>query len=169
MVLLPSGASGQLRRTGTPAVEFSAAGPAGLKIDGKTDALDVAEADATITIRVGLAQLDTGIALRNKHMREKHLETDKYPFAELVVPRSSLQQPQDGDEVTTSVTAPITIHGRTKPVSIRYRARRAGTTYEVQGTTRVNMKEFGIDVPSYLGVTVKPDVEITVRFSMLDS
>jgi hypothetical protein len=30
------------------------------------------------------------------------------------------------------------------------------------------MKEFGIDVPSYLGVTVKPDVQVSVKFDATD-
>lgn len=32
-------------------------------------------------VHVDLASLDTGLSLRNKHMRENHLETDKYPEA----------------------------------------------------------------------------------------
>ena len=34
-----------------------------------------------VTVAVDLATLDTGIALRNRHMRENHLHTDKYPQA----------------------------------------------------------------------------------------
>jgi polyisoprenoid-binding protein YceI len=165
----PTGANAQLSRTGTPSVVFTAAGPAGLKIEGRTNELEVAEANASVTVAVALAGLDTGIALRNKHMREKYLETAKYPSAELLVPRSALQFPQEGSEISASADAKLTIHGQTKPVTIRYQARRAGTTYEIRGTTHVNMNDFGISVPSYLGVTVKPEVDIAVRFSMLDS
>jgi len=35
----------------------------------------------TISISVDLASLDTGIALRNRHMRENHLHTDRFPLA----------------------------------------------------------------------------------------
>ena len=34
-----------------------------------------------VQVEVDLASLDTGISLRNKHMRENHLETEKYPSA----------------------------------------------------------------------------------------
>ena len=32
-------------------------------------------------VQVEMASLDTGISLRNKHMRENHLDTDSYPYA----------------------------------------------------------------------------------------
>jgi polyisoprenoid-binding protein YceI len=35
----------------------------------------------TVRVEVDLASLDTGIPMRNKHMRENHLETSKYPKA----------------------------------------------------------------------------------------
>ena len=41
------------------------------------------------------ASLDTGIDLRNKHMREKYLEVQKYPNAVLTVDRSTLHFPDD--------------------------------------------------------------------------
>ncbi len=166
---IPTGAEAQFSRTGTPSAVFTAAGPAGLKIEGKTSDLDVTEANDSVKVSVKLGALDTGMSLRNKHMREKYLETGKFPTADLLVPRSALQIPQDGGKLSASTTAQITIHGQTKPVTIRYEARRTGTTYDVQATTNVNMNDFGITVPSYLGVTVRPEVDISVRFSMLDS
>ena len=36
---------------------------------------------AEVRVEVDLATLDTGIALRNQHMRDNHLETDRYPRA----------------------------------------------------------------------------------------
>jgi polyisoprenoid-binding protein YceI len=54
--------------------------------DGKTNSvvaelrLDPAELEgATAEVRVDLRELDTGLKLRNKHMRENHLHTDRFP------------------------------------------------------------------------------------------
>src|SRR4051812_42213663 len=66
-------------------VLFQATGPAGLKIEGKTTDLSVGSAGKSVRIRVALAGLDTGIALRNKHLKEKYLELEKYPEAVLEV------------------------------------------------------------------------------------
>jgi hypothetical protein len=35
------------------------------------------------------------------------------------------------------------------------------------GKFRINMNDFGITVPVYLGVTVKPDVDVTANFKLV--
>jgi polyisoprenoid-binding protein YceI len=59
------------------------------KFEGKTNQMegwlalntDGIEDSITVHLEVDLASLDTGIAKRNQHMRENHLETAKYPTA----------------------------------------------------------------------------------------
>ena len=61
-------------------VEFEAAGPAGMKIEGTTTDLNVSTTAGTSSSTVPLANLSTGIALRDQHMKEKYLEVPKYPL-----------------------------------------------------------------------------------------
>lgn len=150
------------------AVSFHATGPAGLKIEGKTSDVAVREDAGKVHVIVPLANLDTGISLRNKHMREKYLEVGKYPNAELVVDRAALKFPADGQETSASAPGQMTIHGQTKPVTFTYKASRAGSAYQVSGAVHVNLKDHGIDVPSYAGVTVKPDVDVTLKMKVDD-
>jgi hypothetical protein len=49
-------------------------------------------------------------------------------------------------------------------VTVHYSAKADGAAVAAQGRFRINMNEFGINVPSYLGVTVKPDVDVTASF-----
>jgi hypothetical protein len=56
-------------------VSFTAVGPAGLKIVGSTTQISVKEDGSNVLVSVPLATVDTGIGLRNKHMKEKYLET----------------------------------------------------------------------------------------------
>jgi len=157
------------RSPDTPSVVFRAAGPAGLKIEGKTGELDLKVRDDTVIVTVPLGGLDTGIALRNRHMREKYLETAKYPSAVLAVPRGALALPADGATTSAEASGQMTIHGRTRPVVIRYRVTRTGSAYAVEGTVHVVMTDYGVSVPSYLGVTVKPDVDVVVSFRAVDT
>ncbi len=96
-------------------------------------------------------------------MRDKYLEVGKYPSAELVVPKSALRIPTNA-ETSGDATGTMKLHGRTKSVSFHYFARPDGSVIHVAGTVRVNIRDYGIDVPSYLGVTVKPDVDVEVHF-----
>ncbi len=157
---VPLAADAKLARTGTPAVAFHARGPAGMHLTGTTSDLDVIDQGATVTIRVPLAHLATGIGLRDHHMREKYLEVGKYPNADLVVDRASVKTEGSGDAQGT-----MTIHGKSKRVSFHYAAHHAGGKVDVTGRAHIDFRDFGIKVPSYLGVTVKPDIDIDVHFA----
>ena len=163
-LVLTSAAVAAVNQTGPAAASFTGKGPAGFKLEGKSDQVIVKEEGARIAVSVPLATLDTGIDLRNRHMREKYLETDKYPNATLVVDRSSIKLPAEGASTQGSGTGQMTIHGKTKPVTFQYVIRREKGVYVAEGKVPLNMKEFDINIPSYLGVTVKPDIETAVTF-----
>jgi polyisoprenoid-binding protein YceI len=165
---VPLVAHAQLSSTGAAEASFTAVGPAGMKIVGQTHDLTVADDAQSITVTVPLTNLTTGIALRDRHMREKYLQVGQYASAQLVVPRAALRLPASGATVDASAPATLTIHGRAHPVTIRYTARGEGKALHVSGGTHIDIRDYGIDVPSYLGVTVKPDIDVAVRFDALD-
>ncbi len=158
-------ADAKLARTGTPSVVFRASGPAGMKIQGTTSDLDVDDQGAKIVVRVPLKNLSTGIALRDDHMRNKYLEVGTYPNAELTVDRSALRFPTGSDPVSGDATGTMAMHGKTKSTSFHYNVGKSGNTYRVAGTIHLDIRDYGITVPTYLGVTVKPDVDVEVQFT----
>jgi polyisoprenoid-binding protein YceI len=145
-------------------VGFLASGPAGMKIEGTTTDLKVSDDGTNVVVEVPLANLSTGIALRDHHMKEKYLEVPKYPSATLTIARAALKFPASGDHVAADVPGSLKLHGQTKPISIHYDAKGDGGGFSTQGKFRVNMGDFGISVPSYLGVTVKPEVDVSASF-----
>lgn len=167
-VLVGTAADAKLARSGDAQVVAHATGTAGMKIDATTGELRVNEGPDAITLTVPLGTLRTGIGLRDRHMREKYLEVDKYPNAEVVVKRSTLKFPDDGKETTADAAATMTLHGKTRPVTLRYGARRTGESYAVRGSTSINITDFGIKQPGYMGVNVNPVVNIDVRFQVAD-
>lgn len=160
-------ASAKLAKAGDASVAFTATGPGGLKIVGTTSELAVADDGQTVTVSVQLRALDTKIELRNKHMREKYLEVEKFPTAVLVVPRAELRVPQTGD-VSAEANGVMKIHGKERPVRFKYTAKRSGAQMAVSGVVRVNIKEFGIEEPSFMGASVKPDVDVNATFAVAD-
>jgi polyisoprenoid-binding protein YceI len=145
-------------------VNFLASGPAGMKIEGTTTDLTVADQGDNILITVPLANLTTGIGLRDRHMKEKYLEIGKYPSATLTVARSALKLPSGADKVEADAPTTVNIHGKARPVTVHYEVRRDGSVLATRGTFHINITDFGINVPSYLGVTVKPDIEVGANF-----
>ena len=145
-------------------VSFQASGPAGLKIEGTTSDLTLADQGDDVVITVPLANLATGISVRDKHMKEKYLEVPKFPSATLTVKRSALKVPSAGESVALDVAGAVNLHGQTRPVTVHYEVKRDGPTLTTRGRFHINMGDFGITVPSYLGVTVKPDVDVSADF-----
>lgn len=168
LVSLSAVALAKLAKEGASSTGFHAAGPAGMSIDGKTSDLTVADDGTTVTLTVPLANLSTGIALRDKHMKE-HLEAQTYPNVELKVARSALKFPAAGAESSGDAKGTMKLHGQSKDVTFHYTAKNDGGVIAVKGTTRININDFGIKTPSYLGVSVKPDVDVSTAFQARDN
>jgi polyisoprenoid-binding protein YceI len=167
MLLVAGVAAAQLGNASGALVSFSAIGPGGLKIEGKTSELTVVEADGKVRFTVGLTNLSTGDSvmekLRTKHMREKYLEVSKYPQAVLTVDRAALKFPADHAEVTGTVNGTMTIREQSKPVVVSYTAKRNGNAFVLTGSIPINIGQYNISVPSYLGQTVKQDMVVTLN------
>ena len=145
---------------------FSATATAGSKLEGKSAALAAAWEGETLVVTLPLASFQTGIDLRDKHLRN-HLEADKYPVAELRVPLAALQLPAAGAPTSGAGQAPLSFHGVVKPVSFTWKATR-GAGLDVAGALQLDFREFGVPVPSYLGVSVRPLVDVAVEFHVAE-
>jgi len=168
LVVLPAVGTAALKARAPAQVSFIAQGPAGLRIEGKSNELLVTDRPDAVVVTVPLAKLETGISLRDHHMHEKYLESQKYPNAQLAVARTAIKFPGEGQSSEGTVPATLALHGKSKTVSVHYRAARQGAAYEVKGNLKVDFREFGIEVPSYLGATVKPPVDVNVAFVLDD-
>ena len=160
-------ASAALSNTGDARIVFKAAGPAGLSFEGKGRDIKLKEEGSEVVVSVKLDTLATGIELRDRHMKEKYLETGKYPTATLEVDKSKLHFP-DGSAVSGSADGKLTLHGVTRPVKVSYRADGDSKQAKVDGSMRINMKDFKIEVPNYLGVTVKPNIDVEVKLGVVN-
>ncbi len=153
------------RVTGEPTAAFQGRGPGGFSLEGKTHQLRIEDDGTTLKIVVPLAGLQTGISLRDRHMREKYLQVEQYPDAVLELPWSAVKLPEDGGTIDATAPGKMTLHGKSHDVQVKYRATRSGNRYQVTGTVPLNITDYGIDVPSYFGVTVQPDVEARASFT----
>jgi polyisoprenoid-binding protein YceI len=115
-------------------------------------------------LSVALATLDTGIGLRNEHLRRKYLEVDRGPgFDQAVLSEISLG---DGDprgvQGKTRFRGTLLLHGTKRPVAGEATVRRDGNAVRVEASFPVTVSEFGIEKPRYLGVGVTDQVTVNV-------
>jgi polyisoprenoid-binding protein YceI len=117
-------------------------------------------------LAVDLRTLDTGIGLRNDHLREKYLEVGKGDgFDKAVLSDVHLG---DVDAETfqgrTTFTGTLRLHGTTKGVTGSADIHRVGTSVRVEAAFSVTLADYGIPKPQYLGVGVKSEVQVKVSF-----
>jgi polyisoprenoid-binding protein YceI len=118
-------------------------------------------------LAVDLGSLDTGINLRNTHLREKYLETARGDgFDRAVLSNIELSGgPAASFEGRTPFTGSLLVHGTQKPIAGQAQIARSGGGVRVDATFPVTLSEFGIAKPRYLGVGVKDVVQVRVMFT----
>ncbi len=159
-------AAAAVSQIGGGSAGFHAIGPGGLNIDGKTSDVKVSEDGGKVVVVVGLGSISTGMGLRDGHAKED-LDVEHFPTATIKVDRGQLKFPSGG-ESSGDAKGSLTIHGQTRDVSFHYTAAPDGDGFKVSGSTKVNIDDFGVKRRSYLGISIKPEVEITVNFKAKD-
>ena len=121
------------------------------------------------TLAVSLRTLDTGLSLRNEHLRANYLEVDKAPgFDVATLSEIELQGLNpDAPQGRGSFAASLTLHGVTRPVTGTVDIRPAGTGLHVRATFPVRLPEYAIRKPRYLGIGVEDTVRVEVAFIVL--
>jgi polyisoprenoid-binding protein YceI len=160
----------EIDRTKPLDVKFMADATFG-KIEGMTTALtgmfNAVETDTGLTgdfqFEVALDSLDTGIGLRNKHMRE-YLETTLFPST--VYRGKIVSILSNGDAAKTE--GEFTVHGVTKPLAANGRITKTDEGYRVQVSFPLNFKDFGIAKPRFLIASVNELLKIEVDFYLKD-
>jgi polyisoprenoid-binding protein YceI len=166
IALLTQGAMALSCARESSTVTVLARGPAGMRIEGRGSEVAVEEDGPALVFKVPLAPLETGIGLRDVHLRET-LDAGKYPTAVLRVPRSSLTFPREHEPAEGTADGDLTLHGESRPVKVHYQAERAvDGMIKVRGSLQLDMRDFDIKAPSYLGVTVAPKVEVKVELAV---
>ena len=101
-------------------------------------------------VSVDLNSLVTGMGLRDQHMKEKYLETKKFPTAELVTGTG------DGGKGTGT----LKMRGIEKPINGTYELLPGGR--KLKALFEIKLSDYGISGIRYMGVGVKDTAKIAV-------
>lgn len=136
-----------------------------------------AEHPFSIAFNVDLASLDTGIPLRNQHMRDNFLETGRFPKATFRATSVKLDKKPDLSRVGTiniKATGDFTVHGvtvkKTIPVKVTYipegdlskKRVPSGNLIRIQSTFPVDLAEHNIQRPEVLFVKLADTVQVSI-------
>lgn len=151
-------------------LEFHAVGrPSMIKVNGEgkgpQGTLSIVANKVSGDLTIDMTSLNSGISMRDEHMKEKYLEVKKFPEAKLhltdvsLTPAWSLKSPTVKD---VEFKGDLTLHGVTKPIEGKFELSGTESALTAKADFEIKMDEFGIEIPKYLGITVKNDVPVSL-------
>jgi polyisoprenoid-binding protein YceI len=118
------------------------------------------------TLSVALRTLQTGIGMRDNHMREKYLEVNRGDtFSSATLSQIRLDGMNNAAPIgKVKFRGVLALHGQQRDVTGTADIRLTGETLRVQASFPVAVSDFAIPTPTYLGVGVHNEVTVAVSF-----
>lgn len=113
-------------------------------------------------VKVALDSFETGLSLRDRHMKEKYLETDKFP--EATFKADAFDFPSGRIPASAELKGSLTLHGVTKPVVATLKIKETNDSLEISADFEAVLTDYKIEIPEYAGVTVAEKVKISTTF-----
>ena len=121
--------------------------------------------DVRARIVVDAAAMITGNPKRDHNMREKVLETDRYPeiVFELRGFTGPISRMRAGENFTAQIDGMLTVHGRSQPILLPVDVHVLEDHAIVTGSFPVHWKKYGLADPSFGLVKVKEPLQVVFR------
>lgn len=118
---------------------------------------------------VALNTLTTGINLRDEHMKKKYLETEKFPVAtlkisKLVFDRNYLKV--NGEQKNVPFSGKLLLHGVENEIEGMAQIVSDAQRVAVEAKMVTVLTNYKINIPTYLGIKVADEVEISVSLKI---
>ena len=125
---------------------------------------DAVTEKSELYFEVDLRTLDTGIGLRNRHMREDYLHTDKYPFAKYSGRITGVSEA--GGKTTVSVKGSMDIHGVKKNLDITATLTKTATGMQAKSSFEVKLTDHKIEVPKFMFLKINEIMQLQLDFQL---
>lgn len=146
---------------GEPVV-FSVDGSSGTPCEGKLQTEPLTETVVTMD----LSNLDTGIPLRNKHLRDNYLQVSKYPKAVFTLKSAdNLTEQLAGKmlENQSNFQGEMELHGQKKTITDGKYNIKNGRLF---ATFTFYFPDFGMEQPNIMGMEIVERVRVTVEMRL---
>lgn len=118
------------------------------------------------TIKVDISQFKSDSARRDNAIRNRWLESSKYPIAEFTSTeiKGLPAVYEEGREIPVEITGNLKIRDVTRPTTWRATIKLAGTQLTVTGNTTIKMTDFGFNPPAIVFLRTENEARLEFRF-----
>lgn len=113
---------------------------------------------------VDLRTLDTGIGLRNRHMREDYLHTDKYPYAKFS--GKIVEAVESGGKTKVKVKGSMDIHGVKRAMDVGGTLNRNGDKLRISTQFDVKLTDHKIEVPQFMFMKIDENMDLLLDVTL---
>jgi polyisoprenoid-binding protein YceI len=145
--------------------------PAMIKIKGIAHApitkVKITNNKMSVESNLALDDLDTGIGLRDEHMKEEYLEVKKFPTALLKIEKIILPlgfEAKPSGIKDKSFEGKLTLHGKERKIEGTFSL---NESLELIAKFNIKLTDFGIEIPNYLGIVVADTVAIDTKINLI--
>jgi polyisoprenoid-binding protein YceI len=139
------------------------------------DPADLSSA-SSVVLRVTAASLETGNRMRDRKMRNAHLEVDRFP--EIVFKSTSIKVGPEREGAAPGVrgSAPggtgrkalvegvLSLHGVDRTLMVPAAIRYDNGTLIAEGSVALTYSDYGIPIPRFLWLVMEDDIKVRFRF-----
>ena len=101
-------------------------------------------------------------ALMQEHFNENYVESDKYPKATFkgdIIDFESITT----SEITLAIKGDLTIHGKTKEITIDAVTKKTDAVIEMTGNFFINLTDFDVKIPSVVKNNISEKIKVSFR------
>jgi polyisoprenoid-binding protein YceI len=121
------------------------------------------QSESDLYFEVDLRTLDTGIGLRNRHMKENYLETDKYPMTSYKGKIIYVEKVSDNESKVT-LDGSMFIHGVTKPLKVNGNIFPVDGGYRIKAFFEVLLTDYNIEIPKLMFMKISNTMRLVLDF-----
>jgi polyisoprenoid-binding protein YceI len=116
---------------------------------------------------IDLNTLNTGIGLRDRHMRENYLETKKYPYAEFTGKISPLINLSKGESRSVTAKGKFKIHGVEREIDVPGKLSAiSDTELQLEAEFKVLLSDYKIDIPKVVFYELADEQVVTIKATL---
>ncbi|PRY90348.1 YceI family protein [Mongoliibacter ruber] len=113
---------------------------------------------------IDLNTLKTGIGLRDRHMRENYLETQKFPYAEFTGKIAEGPELKSGESRKVTAKGKFKIHGVEREIDVPGTIKRLNdNTLELEAEFKVLLGDYKIDIPKVMFYELSEEQTVTIK------
>lgn len=130
--------------------------------DSLSESADLLD-NSHLYFEVRLDGLDTGIGLRNRHMRDNYLETEKYPYAHFTGRLTQVERDPTGG-FTVTADGVFHVHGVDRQRIFIATVSPVGDGFHVRGSFEVKLSDHNIGIPKIMFLKINEIIELEIDF-----